>query len=452
MAGTVTKTLREELTAVTLTRDEAKALAREAYIYLYPLVLMDVTRRQATNAPAGQTVGRGPANEFVHIRTYPPAEFKDVVRPNFDTLYSIAWLDLTNGPLLVSVPDTAGRYYLLPLLDMWTEVFAVPGKRTTGTTAKTFAVVPPKWDGELPDGVERIDTPTPQVWIIGRIQTNGAADYAAVNSLQDRMSIAPLTEHGHTVFHADPAVDMKTPPMAQVDAMSGKAFFAYAADIMSINPPHLVDQPILARIRRIGIVPGTPFDAQSFSDEIADAIDAGAKEGRKALDESSPTLARVVNGWQMNTDTMGVYGTYFIKRACIALMGLGANPPEDAVYPLNLADADGKPLDGKNTYVLHFEKQELPPVDAFWSVTMYGPEGFAYPNPINRCAIGDRDRLQFNKDGSLDLYFQHSSPGSQKESNWLPSPAGAFNLTMRLYYPRPAVTEGHWAPPPVKRT
>lgn len=149
---------------------------------------------------------------------------------------------------------------------------------------------------------------------------------------------------------------------------------------------------------------------------------------------------------------MGVYGTYYIKRAGVALIGLGANLPEDAVYPINLSDSDGKPLDGANAYVLHFTREELPPVDAFWSVTLYDPQGFPYANALNRCAIGDRDRLQYNADGSLDLYIQHDNPGAPKESNWLPAPAGPFNLTMRLYAPRSSVTDGAWAPPPVKRT
>ncbi|MGA9274959.1 MAG: DUF1254 domain-containing protein [Candidatus Cybelea sp.] len=439
-----------------LSADEAETLAREAYTYLYPLVLMDTTRRQATNVAAGQAVGRGPANEFVHVRTFPPADFRDVVRPNFDTLYSIAWLDLTKGPMIVSVPDTAGRYYLLPMLDLWTDVFASPGKRTTGTGAENFAVVPPGWSGTLPDNVERINAPTPYVWVIGRTQTNGTADYAAVNKIQDGMSITRLADWGRqpspSSFQTDSSIDMTTPPMLQVEQMSAGAFFARATEILATNPPHIVDQPILARISRLGIIPGKSFDISSLSTEIAKAVEEGAKAGLPAIKEKIPTLARVVNGWQLNTDTMGVYGTYYIKRAGVALIGLGANLPEDAVYPLNLSDSDGKPLDGANAYVLHFTREELPPVDAFWSVTLYDPQGFPYANALNRCAIGDRDRLQYNADGSLDLYIQHDNPGAPKESNWLPAPAGPFNLTMRLYAPRSSVTDGAWAPPPVKRT
>jgi hypothetical protein len=158
-----------------------------------------------------------------------------------------------------------------------------------------------------------------------------------------------------------------------------------------------------------------------------------------------------VNGWQMNTDTMGVYGNYYLKRAIVALLGLGANLPEDAVYPLNIGDADGKPLTGTNKYVLHFAKNEIPPAKAFWSVTLYDKDGFPTANDLNRNAIGDRDALKLNADGSLDLYIQHASPGAEKESNWLPAPAGDFNLTMRVYSPKSEVTDGRWAPSAVQR-
>jgi hypothetical protein len=168
--------------------------------------------------------------------------------------------------------------------------------------------------------------------------------------------------------------------------------------------------------------------------------------------EKTPTLARVVNGWQMNTDTMGVYGDYYLKRAIVAMVGLGANQPEDAVYPLNFSDESGNPVSGENRYVLHFSKEEIPPADAFWSLTMYDAEGFQVANPIGRFAIGDRDALQFNPDGSLDLYVQSESPGSGKESNWLPAPSsGTLSLTMRLYAPQPQALDGRWNPPPIKR-
>lgn len=435
--------------------DEERTIAAEAYIYLYPLVLMNVTRRQATNALPGETVGRGPANAFTNVRTFPPSTFRDVVRPNFDTLYSIGWLDLTEGPVVVSVPDTNGRYYLLPMLDMWTDVFASPGKRTTGTTAAQFAVVPPSWNDRLPDGVERIDAPTPYVWAIGRTQTDGPRDYAAVNRIQDGFQITPLSqwkrEQRAPAVQIDPSVDMKTPPSTQLNQMPAHEFFSSAAEVMKVDPPHVVDQPILARMKRLGIVADESFDFDHAAPRIKSALEQGAKDGLKTMQEKVPTLARVVNSWQMNTDTMGVYGTYYLKRACVAMIGLGANLPEDAVYPFNLGDSEGRPLNGSSKYVIHFTKDRLPPVDAFWSITLYDSDGFPVPNPEDRCAIGDRDALAYNADGSLDIFIQNASPGQDKASNWLPAPAGPFNLTMRLYAPRSSVTNGMWAPPPVMR-
>ncbi|MFO0888835.1 MAG: DUF1254 domain-containing protein [Isosphaeraceae bacterium] len=438
-----------------ISESEARILAVEAYLYCYPLVTMDVTRRQLTGVEAGKMPGRGPMNAFAHVRTFPDASFREVVRPNFDTLYSTAWLDLTGGPVVVSAPDTGGRYYLLPMLDMWSDVFAVPGKRTTGTRAARFAVVPPGWRGELPEGAERIDAPTPYVWVIGRTQTNGPQDYAAVHKVQDGFTITPPASPVSTprsiATEATPAVDLKTPPLRQVNGMSGTAYFRYAAELMKLHPPHITDQPIVARMRRIGLRVGESLDPERLDPAVRTAIEAAPAAALDHMKSKTPTLARIVNGWQMNTDTMGVYGTYYLKRAIIAMVGLGANLPEDAIYPMCVADADGQPIDGGNRYVLHFSREALPPVDAFWSLTMYDAEGYQAANPLNRFAIGDRDRLSYNADGSLDLYIQHEDPGAHKTANWLPAPRGPLGLTLRLYGPRAEALDGRWNPPAVTR-
>jgi len=439
-----------------IAEQEAYEIGKEAYLYFYPLISMDVTRKVMTNIEAGKKPGAGPMNEFHHVRTYPPADFRDVVRPNFDTLYSIAWLDLTREPIILSTPDTKGRYYLLPLLDMWTDVFAVPGKRTSGAGAGNFAIVPQNWKGRLPAGVERIDAPTSYVWIVGRTQTNGPQDYDAVHAVQDGYRLTPLSHWRKPLKPAaakiDPNVDMKTPPLEQVDSMPAGKFFAYGAELMKANPPHVTDWSQLARLKRIGVERGKSFNFDSADPAVKRALEKARTDGLALMKEKTPTLARVVNGWQMNTDTMGVYGNYYLKRAIVAQVGLGANQPEDAIYPLNLADSDGKPLKGEEKYVLHFTKAELPPVDAFWSITLYDGQGFQVANALNRFAIGDRDPLKYNADGSLDLYIQNANPGPEKESNWLPSPAsGAENITMRLYAPKPPALDGRWAPPPVRR-
>jgi hypothetical protein len=438
-----------------LSADEARTFGVEAYVYLYPLVIMDVTRRQMTNLPAGTKPGFGPAGAFAHVREFPPADFKAVVRPNFDTLYSSAWLDLTEEPMILSVSDTDDRYYLLPLYDMWTDAFAVPGKRTSGTTAADFAVVPPGWHGTVPEGVEVINAPTAYVWIIGRTQTNGPADYDAVHEAQDGYAITPLSNWGHAPrrdeMTPDQSVDMQTPPLDQVNGMSAAEYFGLAAELLKLHPPHITDWSTITRIAQIGIRPGESFDFDALDPPVQTGLAGVPAAALQLMQKTLPRLAKVVNGWQMNTDTMGVYGNFYLKRAIVAMVGLGANQPEDAVYPLNVVDADGQPLNGENDYVLHFEKYELPPVEAFWSVTMYDAEGFQAANPIDRFAIGDRDDLTYNADGSLDLYLQHQSPGGQHESNWLPAPRGPLGVTMRLYAPAPEALDGRWVPPATKR-
>lgn len=438
-----------------VTEAEAYEIGIEAYHYFYSIISMDVTRRLTTNVPAGVRPGFGPANAFHHLRAFPDANFREVVRPNFDTLYSSAWLDLSREPMVISAADTGGRYYLLPMLDMWSNVFASPGKRTSGTGAGTWAVVPPGWQGSLPAGIERIDAPTPHVWVIGRTQTNGPADYPAVARVQDGFLITPLSKWGGTsempAFHPDQAVDMKTPPLVQVNTMPASRYFSYGAELMRVNPPQVTDWSLNARMARIGIVAGEPFSYDNAPPAVRAGLDRAAVEGLRIMKEKLPTLAKVANGWQMNTDTMGVYGNAYLKRAIVAMVGLGANQPEDAIYPLCVHDAEGNPVIAEKRYVLRFEKSQIPPVEAFWSLTMYDGEGFQVANEINRFAIGDRDDLKFNADGSLELYIQHENPGPEKASNWLPSPkSGPMGLTMRLYAPKPEALDGRWNPPALK--
>lgn len=436
---------------VTLDSRTANAIAVEAYTYCYSLVTMDVTRRQMTNLPAGVKPGFGPVGTLSHMRAFPPANFKSVVRPNFDTLYSVAWFNLTTGPVLLSVPEAGDRYYLLPLYDMWTDAFAVPGTRTSGNGAGRFAIVPAGWTGALPQGVDMIEAPTPYVWMIGRTQTNGVADYAAVNAFQDGISVTPLDGSPVAPFAADPTVDMTTPPLDQVNRMSGAAYFAYAADLMRLHRPHVTDWSIVARMGRLGIRPGEPFDAAAAPAVVQEAIAAAPAAALALMRARFPTMARMANGWSMNTDTMGVYGDFYTKRAIVAMVGLGANQPRDAIYPVLVHDADGKPLDGGNDYVVHFTADALPPVEAFWSITMYDAEGFQAANELDRFAIGDRDALVYNADGSLDIWISHANPGPDKLANWLPAPTGPLGITMRLYEPGPAILGGTWNPPAVVR-
>jgi hypothetical protein len=441
--------------APAITEQAAHAIAVDAYVYFYPLLSMDITRKQFTNVEPGREFGKGPMNMFVNVPEYPPADFKGVVRSNFDTLYSIAWLDLTKEPLIVSAPDTAGRFYLLPMLDMWTDVFASPGWRTTGTQAGNFLVTPPGWTGTVPEGVTRLAAPTPYVWTIGRTKTDGPADYDAVHRIQAGYTVTPFSRWGKAAepvtVNIDPNVDMQTPPKIQVDAMPAAKYFAYAAELLKLHPPHITDQPIIAELKLIGIEPGKSFDFDKVDPVVRKALESVPEDAQQLMKWKMATLARVMNGWSMNTDTMGVYGNYYLKRAIVSQIGLGANLPEDAIYPLNLFDDTGKPLDGANKYMIHFERGAAPPVNAFWSITLYDSEGFQVSNVLNRFAVSSHMPFKTNADGSLDLFFQNESPGKENEANWLPAPKGAFNLTMRLYSPKSDALTGKWNPPAITK-
>ena len=436
----------------------AREIAREAYQYAYPIVLMDATMRQSTAVPDATSVhGRAPINQFAYFRTYPAADAKDVVRFNFDTLYSFAWIDLGKGPIILSVPDTGGRFYLVPTLDMWTDVFSSLGSRTTGTGAGNFAYVPPGWQGNLPEGVQRIDAPTSTIWAMGRVQTNGPSDYENVHKIQDGLKLTPLDQWGQSYepprsSPVDGSVDTKTPPLVQVGKMTGEEFFTRFAELMQKFPSHPNDYPIRFRMKALGLEPGKSWEAGKLDKATIDAINAGAKDGLEDMIAGVKSAGNHVNGWNITTDNIGTYGTSYRQRALVALAGLGANLPADAIYPTAFLDGDGKPMDGANKYVLHFDKDKIPPAGAFWSLTMYDNQGFQVPNPLNRFAIGDRDKLKFNEDGSLDIYIQAESPGADKESNWLPAPkSGLIGPTLRIYAPKPAALDGRWVPPAVKR-
>jgi hypothetical protein len=440
-----------------LSESLAGDIAREAFWYAYPLMLMDVTRRQMTNfaEPPGAP-GAGPPNRFVHVREFPDPNFRVVVRPNLDTLYSIAWLDLAAEPLVLSVP-AIDRYFMLPVLTMWTDVFAAPGTRTTGSgVARQFAVFGPQFKGEIPGDLDPIRSPTRYAWVIGRTQTNGKADYENVHRIQDQFAITPLSawgKPGHVAARGvvDPSVDIKTPPPLQLEKLDAAAFFARFVTLMKDNPPYFYDYPELHRLGRLGIRPGKDFvlarQPQLIQVALGQALRAGFALLKNTVGEAGGRKA----GTWVYLPRGGLYSNEYRKRALIAQAGLGMNLEGDAIYPMLTEDAEGKPLTGTHDYVVTFRKGETPPVDAFWSITVYDAEGYLHPNPIERCALGDRDPLQREPDGSIKIYVSSGSPGKDREANWLPVPQGPFNLTLRMYSPRPAILDGTWTPPPAER-
>jgi hypothetical protein len=436
---------------------EAMEAGVQAVIYGLPLVLMDITMRKTTNVSPVSRLAR-PVNQFAHLRTFPTAAFKDVVRANVDTLYSSAFLDLAKEPLVLSVPDTHGRYYLLPMLDAWTNVFATPGSRTTGTKPGNFVIAGPGWSGIVPRGMQQLKSPTNMVWILGRTQTNGPEDYSAVHSIQDGYTLVPLSQYGKPYTPPggtfDPSVDMKTPPIEQVQKMSAAKFFGALARLLKTNPPPATEAPILEKLARIGIKPGEQFDASKLDPSVGKGLESSVSIALEKLQEIQKHSGTPVNGWHIPPKNLGNYGTDYGTRAVIALIAFGANLPADAVYPTTYVDAANRPLNGANQYVLHFDKGLTPPVNAFWSVTMYNSESFFVNNPINRYAISSWMPLRHNSDGSIDLYVQHESPEKGNEANWLPAPEGAFNITLRMYWPKdkePSINDGTWVPPAVAR-
>jgi hypothetical protein len=445
--------MAEDKTA--LTEKEVAEIGKEAYLYGYPLVTMEMTRRVMTNA-AEPMDNHAPMGQFFNARTYPDASFRDVTAPNADTLYSTAWLDVSKEPYVFSIPDEDDRYYLMPMLDAWTTVFQVPGKRTTGTKAQKYAITGPNWKGELPAGVVQYRSPTALVWILGRTYCTGTPeDYKAVHAIQDKYSLVPLSAYGKPynppAGKVDPKVDMKTPVRDQVDRMDAGDYFKLLAALMKDNPPAPEDAPMVAKMAKIGLVPGQDFDIRKVDPAVARGLAGVPKAGVEAIIAEFKTGPTKVNGWDILTKT-GIYGTDYADRALVTAIGLGANRPQDAIYPTSVADADGKPYSGASKYVMHFPKGQTPPVDGFWSLTMYDGRFFFVANPLNKYTVSPRNALQYNADGSLDIFIQNESPGKDKEANWLPAPKEKFILMMRLYWPKekaPSILDGTWKPPAV---
>ncbi|MGH7244166.1 MAG: DUF1254 domain-containing protein [Phycisphaerales bacterium] len=440
-----------------LTEKEALELGTEAYVFGYPLVTMEMTRRVMTNVASAEGT-RAPMGHLVRLREYPTAAFRDVTAPNADTLYTTAWLDVAKEPWIVSTPDMNDRYFLMPMLDGWTNVFDVPGKRTTGTKAQTWAITGPGWKGTLPAGVTQYQSPTSIVWLLGRIYCTGTPeDYKAVHALQDQVKVQPLSTWGKAFTapagKVDASIDMKKPVRELVNSMSAEQYFALLAQLMKDNPPAPADAPMVAKLGRIGVVAGQPFSASGWGPDATKAMQQVPKVGFEKIMEHFKIAGKHENGWVFTTDT-GIYGTNYVQRALVTAIGLGANRPQDAVYPTSETDAEGKPYDGKSKYVIHFARGEMPPVNGFWSLTMYDGAFFFVANPLNRYNVSSRSKFKENADGSVDVYLQHENPGAEKEANWLPAPEGRFIPMLRLYWPTekpPSIIDGTWKIPAIKK-
>ncbi|CAG9167530.1 DUF1254 domain-containing protein [Cupriavidus respiraculi] len=448
--ATAPQEIQETPKAVQSTRDEVRTQAAEVYVYAYPLVLMDKTREIMT--------AKGPTNAFTHRRTLPDAGSTDMASPNPDTLYSTAWLDLSKGPVVLSVPDTRGRYYLMQLVDGWTNVVTSIGKRTTGTRRADYAIVGPDWRGTLPDGMQEIRSPTTMAWLIGRTHANGRLDYPAVHRLQDQYRLTPLaawpksTRTPGTIAPATQTpVDTETAPVEQVAAMDAQAFFTRFAALLPANPPAPRDEAMRRKLQAFGIVAGAPYATTALEPETARAIQEGATQALAGIVKAARDIGTAPSGAWQSREHVGRFGDDYLSRAATAWDTLGANLPQDAMYLRTRVDAQGEPLDGAGRYVVRFAKGELPPAKASWSLTVYGDKPVPVSNRAGRQTIGDRDRLRRNPDGSVDILIQASRPPGRLATNWLPVPDGPFNLMLRAYWPESAMFEGRWVAPPVRR-
>jgi hypothetical protein len=441
----------------------ADAIALQACVYLLPLWEMarmraaTATRRDARGRFVDDDPGttRRWVNTFIHARKLLGAGGSRVVTPNGDTLYTNAWLDLTRGPLVISVPDTADRYYVLGFLDFWTNPFAHVGRRTTGTGEGVFLVAGPEWAGTVPEGMRLLRAPTAHVWIIGRIMVEGPEDVPAVNALQDGFRMAPLADWlAGARDGMGEAFDTGIDPRAPREAAR---FLEVVSRALRENPPPQAERALLADFARLGLDGGlspgiAPLPPEVAVPAIGRALATlGSLMDRADGDAGAGSVPR--GGWTPPLRIGDSFSPDWLRRALVATKYIGALTSVEAMYPMAHVDSLGRPLSGAHRYTIRFEPGAEPPVDAFWSLTMYDSRDcMLVPNAIDRHRIGDRSRgLVREADGALVLRLQHASPGDALEPNWLPAPEGRFYLCLRAYQPRAALRDGDWMPPDIVR-
>ncbi len=422
-------------------RLRALRLGTAAYVYGFPLL-----------AELG-AIGRLPVNTFVHLGAPATPVVRLVVLANADTPYSTSHLDLRSGPVVLEVPSTGGRYYTMQLLDAYTNVFAYVGRRVTGTRAGRFVIVGPGWRGSLPSGLRRIDSPTPDAWILGRLLPRNPADLPAVRGLQRRFVLTTLSAYEARRAPTPPLVLPSPPAVVAPPIPRGLAFFDQLGQALQNDPPPDRDRQFLRSLTAVGIGRGL----QPSHEQLASAVRAGLIEAaaagpgviRGSLQRTRKRSTRGHNGWLVFPSSVGRFGRAYRLRAVVAAVALAANVPREAIYPLAFTDRHGRTLSGGHSYVVHFAAGKLPPVDAFWSLTVYSADLFLTPNAINRYSIGDHTPgLRRNSDGSLDVFLQLTTP-RRGISNWLPVPVGRFVLALRLFQPRLSVLDGRWPLPTV---
>jgi hypothetical protein len=396
-------------------------------------------------------------NQISHMRQLLTPEFTEVVGPNNDTLYSTAWLDLGTEPIVLSLPEIPdGRYYVIQICDMYTFNVEYIGARTTGNRAAKYLLTGPGWDGPTPEGIDGVQhTEGRFLFLLGRTAVAGDADVPAVNALQDQFTLMPLSAYRGQPA-PDPAPIPDFPPY-DPEAATSINFISYFNFLLGQLEPGPDERPRLEQWAKIGVQPGQPFNPDTLTPEIHQAVTEGVAAAHQKIKEESLRVGQKVNNWGLIGEGFGYCSMIGGKdkdltRAAANMVGIYGNNPKEAYNFSAAKDGDGDDLDtSKHSYVIHFETP--PPVKAFWSVTMYKlPTPLFIANPINRYSIGDRT-LGFtpNEDGSVSIYLQHKSPGPNKETNWLPAPDGPFALALRIYWPEQDVLDGSWKPSAIKK-
>ena len=440
--------------AAAVSPQEARAIAKEAYIYGVPMV--DSWRTMyAFSVDQQNPQYKGPFNTILNVgRVFTP-EDTAFVTPNSDTPYSFAALDLRAEPVVITIPKIDDhRYFVFQLMDLYTFNFAYIGSRATGNGGGRYLIAGPHWRGRTPEGIDKvIGSETELVNVVGRTQLYGPGDLENVQAIQAEYRVEPLSTYlGTPPPSPAPAVEWRKPVAPGRERTSLEFFDQLAFLLQFAEPPHRSEIRTRDRVEEIGIVPGQRFNSDALTPAVRDALRQGMADGQKEIDTRRASL-------HGHTDQL--YGTRpflrndYVARATGAQVGIGANSREEALYPIVDKDADGQPLDGSaHAYTLRFAKGHFPPVHAFWSVTMYDlPQQLLVVNPINRYLINSPmlPQMKTDADGGVTIYIQAESPGADKEANWLPAPSGPFMLAMRYYWPRPELLKGQWKTPPIER-
>ena len=428
--------------------EEAWALVRQAYIYGFPLVLMDATLSVSTNVETPVN-GKAPINQVGHARNLAAAAFRQVVTPNVDTLYSQIFYDLSEDALVIQKP-AVDRYLTFQVMDAWSDTVAVFGTGADTQDARTYLLTGPGYDGEVPEEMTRVEIPTAIGWIIGRTLCYGPEDLENIYDIQAQMDVRTLSlwKSGDPQPAGIHDPDRDGTPIQIVLSLGPKAYFDRLNELLLRNPAYPEDAELLDALAAVGVGPGLTFDPAVLGENAAERWKAMLTGLVAELTESAGRF-QVKNGaFRFLGDPISRFGQEYDYRALVAIGGFGANPVDVAVYMKAGYDDAGEPLSAENSYILHFEPDALPPVEenGFWSITAYGDDDFLIDNPLNRYAINDRSAYELNADGSLDILLQSEQPESH-EGNWLPTGENGFHLFMRIYLPKEAVLDGTWQAP-----